>query len=429
MRQADSTIKGYSYQFIKSVLEILEAEEDAAIVLEGVIEDIDIRSPSITTTIQCKYHEDKKYLISSVSVPILEMLCHYCECSYLGKPIKYILYAYFSENVDEIDIATFIDFLNSTKNKEILCKYFHQIYSVPDSNMLNIANKPKKTEGEKTQLVNYYKKNRSALTLRVNISAFWSVFKYVKADQFDQLKSSVIQKLESISEHDTAESLYFPNAFSLVASLSAKGSEIERTITKNEFISFLEQQKSVLVNRWTLEALGHEQLLKAKKAYLASCFSSNPDARVFVFSDLFLKNSNGDIIAFVHEYLSKYYRKPKLQKPPIFIFGNNHSMLMQTALLELYKYQRQVNTGLLGTEFVADNFINNKNCASDFSCKMAVLQNISAGILEQCNANQVYLIGDIDMDLSSPNYSIEELDVPDINTVRYLVGLSKVLEV
>ena len=40
MRQADSTIKGYLYQFNKSILTILEAENDASIVLEGVIEDI-----------------------------------------------------------------------------------------------------------------------------------------------------------------------------------------------------------------------------------------------------------------------------------------------------------------------------------------------------------------------------------------------------
>lgn len=71
MRQADSTIKGYLYQFNKSILTILEAENDASIVLEGVIEDIDIHSPSSTTTIQCKYHEDKKYQISSVATPIL----------------------------------------------------------------------------------------------------------------------------------------------------------------------------------------------------------------------------------------------------------------------------------------------------------------------------------------------------------------------
>ena len=43
MRQADSTIKGYLYQFNKSIYEILQAEDDTKITLEGVIEDIDIQ--------------------------------------------------------------------------------------------------------------------------------------------------------------------------------------------------------------------------------------------------------------------------------------------------------------------------------------------------------------------------------------------------
>ena len=59
MRQADSAIRGYLYQFNKSIYEILQLADGAEITLEGVIEDIDIQSLSSTTTIQCKYHEDK----------------------------------------------------------------------------------------------------------------------------------------------------------------------------------------------------------------------------------------------------------------------------------------------------------------------------------------------------------------------------------
>lgn len=40
MRQANSTIKGYLYQFNKSILEILRADNEASITLEGVIEDM-----------------------------------------------------------------------------------------------------------------------------------------------------------------------------------------------------------------------------------------------------------------------------------------------------------------------------------------------------------------------------------------------------
>lgn len=49
MRQANNTIKGYLYQFNKSILEILNADEDAYITLEGVIEDIDIQLSGSTT--------------------------------------------------------------------------------------------------------------------------------------------------------------------------------------------------------------------------------------------------------------------------------------------------------------------------------------------------------------------------------------------
>lgn len=429
MRQADSTIKGYLYQFNKSILTILEAEKDASIVLEGVIEDIDIYSPSSMTTIQCKYHEDKKYQISSVAPPILEMLCHYCESAYLGKEVSYILYAHYAENVESVDMDTFVAFLDSTKDKDILCRYFHRIYNVPDTDMLTLANKSHKSKEEKDLLVNYYKSNRSTLTLRADISKFWKVFTYVKAEQFEILKDKVIRKLEEITDRETAISMYYPNAFSMIASLSAKSTESERTLTKNQLVLFLTQQKSVLLNKWTLEALDKEQIIKAKKAYLSSAFSTNPDIRAFIFSDSFLDNVNENVIGFIHEYLNKYFKKPRLQKPPIFIFGNNHSALMQKALLELYKYQKSVNTGLIGNIFVPDSFVNNKNCSFDFVCKMVLLENITVEMLEQCQVNQLYIVGTINESLASVNFFVEELDVLNIDTIRYLVGLSKTLEV
>lgn len=429
MRQADSTIRGYLYQFNKSILEILRLSEDDSITLEGTIEDIDILSPTSATTIQCKYHEDKKYQISSVAVPIIEMLCSYCESSYIGKDIKYFLYAYFSENVDSIEMSDFVNFLNSTQDKDILIKYFHRIYSVPDSTILSIANKGKKNASDKEKLATYYKANRVSLSLRVNISDFWACFKYIKAEKFDELKESVIRELGKITDQDTAVAIYYPNAFSYVALLSAKPDVKDRTVVRSDLINFLAQQKTILLNKWTLEATGRKKLLKSKKDILASLFATNPDVRAFVFSDEFLKRNSGTIIPFIREYISKYFKKPKLQKPPVFVFGDNCFDLMQNVIIELYKYQQSVNTGLVGMQFVEDSFIYDKNCPSNYACKIALLSNITANILEQCHVNQLYAVGTIGKALDSNNYFTELLDVPTVNELRYLVGLNKSMEV
>lgn len=429
MRQADSTIKGYLYQFNKSILEILRLSDGNSLVLEGVIEDIDILSPTSTTTIQCKYHEDKKYTISSVAVPIIEMFCNYCESSYVGKDIHYILYAYFADNVDRIESSDFLGFLNTTQDKEILTKYFHRIFTIPDANILKISNKAKKTASDKEVLVSYYKAQRSGLSPRVSVEDFWSNFSYVKAEKFDRLKELVFEELEKIADQETASTLYYPNAFSYVASLSAKKSTLERTVSKEDLVGFLLQQKTILLNRWTLKAIDRKALLKAKRESLASFFASNSDMRAFVFSDGFLSNNADAVIPFIREYLGKYYKKPKLQKPPIFVFGDKSIDLMQNVIIELYKYQQPVNAGMVGMQFVEDSFINDNNCPNNYVCKISQLCNITTDVLERCHVNQLFIVGTIDISLESNNYFTELLAVSTTSELRYLVGVSRSLEV
>jgi hypothetical protein len=63
-RTADSTIKGFLYQFNKTLLEITQTEDDETITVEGLVEDIDIyHTDGTLKAIQCKYHESKdKYI-------------------------------------------------------------------------------------------------------------------------------------------------------------------------------------------------------------------------------------------------------------------------------------------------------------------------------------------------------------------------------
>lgn len=74
-RQADSTIKGFLYQFNKSILEILK-DGASSVTVEGLIEDIDtIEADGTSHAIQCKYHESADaFQLSQIYKPVLQML-------------------------------------------------------------------------------------------------------------------------------------------------------------------------------------------------------------------------------------------------------------------------------------------------------------------------------------------------------------------
>jgi hypothetical protein len=428
MRQANSTIKGYLYQFNKSILEILSADDEASIILEGVIEDIDIKLPNATSTIQCKYHEDFKFTMSSVAAPILEMICHYNECVALGKSTQYVLYAHFGENIEKIDTAAFENHISTTTSKELQLSYFHKIYTISDVSILELANKSKKSEGDKEKILKYYSLNRYSLKFCFEWSKFWDCFKYVPAEEFEELKEKVIGKLGEQTDRKTAEDLYYPNAFSMVANISAKPEISERTIDKKTFLEELKSKESVLITKWMLIGLDKKKILQAKKQHLSNLFSLNTAIRAFVFSEQFHSVNEDKIIPFIQEYIAKYYKKKTLQRPPLFIFENG-SDIIQKVILGLHKYQKSVNSGFVGNVFMADSFINNTDCSAEFVCKVASLQNINVRILESCNVNQLYIIGNVGTELSSSNYYAEQIEVEEINELRYLVNLDRNLEV
>ena len=183
-----------------------------------------------------------------------------------------------------------------------------------------------------------------------------------------------------------------------------------------------------MLSQWALEALDKAKILKKKKTHLSSYFSSNTDVRAFIFSDKFNELNSDSLITFIHAYINKYYKKPKLQKPPIFIFGNKSEDLFQNIVSELFKYQKYVNVGMVGNSFIAENFINNITYTNQVSCKMALLKNITIELLEKCNVNQLYIVGNILEDFSSCNYIIENIDIEEVQVLKYLVGLEKTLE-
>lgn len=93
-RAADYTIQGFLYQFNKTALEILKAQDDDKIAVEGIVEDIEVASATSLTAIQCKYHEaSTSFTVSAVYKPLLQMLKHFSDNPTAS--VRYVLFAHF----------------------------------------------------------------------------------------------------------------------------------------------------------------------------------------------------------------------------------------------------------------------------------------------------------------------------------------------
>ena len=78
-RSAESSITGYSYQFLITILHILENNLDSECIIEG-IEDLDIINADDRYLNQYKYHAGKNITNSLISKPVILMLNHYLNC-------------------------------------------------------------------------------------------------------------------------------------------------------------------------------------------------------------------------------------------------------------------------------------------------------------------------------------------------------------
>ena len=140
-RSAIDTIKGYFYQFdysIKTILETINPTDQ--ITIEG-IEDIDVKTVTEETAIQCKYYSKTEYNHSVISKPIRLMLSHFISEKNRGNSsIKYSLYGHFKSGHHKLNLPISVDdlkdnFLTYSENK--IKQHHHLNIGASDNDLTN----------------------------------------------------------------------------------------------------------------------------------------------------------------------------------------------------------------------------------------------------------------------------------------------------
>ncbi|WP_342601896.1 hypothetical protein [Peribacillus sp. FSL E2-0159] len=103
---------------------MLEDTEDSEIAIEGIIEDIEVKSELQTPAIQCKYHETiENFTLSCIYKPVLQMMDHFHENQ--DPKIQFRLSAHFpNEKIGTTSFLTHMEINETLPSKDKCLKKF-----------------------------------------------------------------------------------------------------------------------------------------------------------------------------------------------------------------------------------------------------------------------------------------------------------------
>ena len=399
-RTADYTIQGFLYQFNRTLLSVIEAGDDAEIVVEGLIEDIDIHDPLSTTAIQCKYHEgQEKFTLSLIYKPILQMMNHFKDN--LAQPIIYRIYCYCPDKIGGTSL---------------------QITETDANDILSSSNKA-----------------LASLVLGVkgviDLKAFIARFQVDFGVQLDELIEAVHVKL---SDHgfdpEEVPGLIYPNAIHAIATLSIDHDVDRRRVKKLDFVRELGATRKTIISRWTLSLKTKGQLLTARRADLKNNIAKNVRRRTFIISQNALEDFDEGIVIFISEFLDKCHAKPTHTETPVFCLDcddRNFSSIRQ----RLYEKGIGCNDGLVGTEYRREHFIRapivtktRTQVKREFAIRLLRYE-VDPEVLNTPKCDDLFIISPSAYEkLHLTDVNEERLATENLQQVKYLLGVSDVYE-
>ena len=397
-RSANHTILGFLYQFNKTALEILKAQNDDVITVEGIAEDIEVESPTSLTAIQCKYHEASgSFTPSMVYKPLLQMLRHFSEHNTAN--IKYILFAHFS-NTSE---------LSSTVDKTALEKA--------------LSSKDKEL-----------RKHIDAVPRDIDLDDFLRHFEMKAGPSYDKITKELVKELENNGFSTTdIDTLAYPNAIQLIATLSVKHALSERKVTKKEFLSDLNSIRTTAISRWTLALKTRSKLLQARRKQLKTNLDKNARRRYFVIDPSHIDDYDAEIIIFLRDYTDKYHFKYSHTDTPVLCVKRKQ---IQDIRHRLYKKGIRAIDGYIGEHFEENLFFRtpmiNKVSGSkyeyEFSFRILNWDDHSK-ILNSRKCDDLFVIGEPNIDsIDTTDVNVEIIEGATMKEIKYVLGLSDVYE-
>lgn len=277
-RVADSAIRGFLYQFLKTLDELLTVD-DAEITVEGVIEDIDIEGKDEFIGIQCKYHEcNGGYSPSLLYKPMLLFLRTWKN----RKNVKFVLYIY--AGGEEV-VFSRADLLRAIESRQV--KYKKIIQEMGGAQDLDL-------------------------------DSFLDSVSIVSGVPISALEGKVCSMLKVEFPSCAIYEVVFPNAIHLIHKMAIKKNISDRKIRKFEFINLLRDIDEVVLSAYSLRGKSRNLILKNLRERIKESLSGNSYLRCIYLDKKSIVDFESGIVSFLVEFVRKYSSKKVHLRPPLF---------------------------------------------------------------------------------------------------------------
>lgn len=389
-RTAEYSIKGYLYQFLRYLSEILVAGPESKVTIEGAIEDIDVAAPGFTTAVQCKYHEQAdKFTLGKIYKPILLMLEHFSQYATLTPKVYYRLFCHFPDQ----------------SGSRALTK------SELDT-VLATGSDPLK-----------------AIIKRIAAGAdhdeFLKRFTIEFGQSTDGLQQTVLDALRArgFSAEDV-EAIIYPNAIQRIVDLATQPSLTDRTIDPSAFLGALHEVRQVTFTRWTRELATRAQIFKRLRDDLRPSLGHNARGRTFVLDPSGIERFDEDVVRFIKKFVERYCCKYLHSNPPLFmILGDFDVGELET---RLHDVGLRCANGLVGAAFRSKDLfrrpmVKRTPFAIEFSLRLASRANVTEDPAKR--PDELFLVNVRNDPWEHPDINVHRFEIERLSDLEYVLQL------
>ena len=235
-------IKGFSYQYIISLIEVLNCKDENKVFSFEQLQDFNDNE----LIYQMKYKETQHFTNSKIKEPTIKLFSEYLETKK-----DYVLYVYFPDKTDE----TLLFNTSNDLDKVLLnCKIDKKEYNF--------------TEEQKKEFIKHFK-------------VIFSKDYMDKSNELIELISKIMNTSKEISE------IYYFSLITYIINIIVNNIPKKRNCTKKELLSYLVDSASKIFHDYSLKYYGKERYIKSiKKEYFFEKNINNHN-RLFIINMTF----------------------------------------------------------------------------------------------------------------------------------------------